>query len=228
MNRRWIVIVVAGVLIVALGGYGVFALISGGGAPPVALSSSGPSTEGGSSTGGSPDGGWTMAQGSFVGYRVREKLASLPAPSEAVGRTTAVRGSLTIQGTKITTATITADLTQLKSDEDIRDERIHSLGPQTDTFPEATFELTEPIVFDSSPPEGEEVQAEATGDLTLHGVTNQVTIPLQARWNGDTIEVVGSIPITFADYQIEPPNFGGFVTVEDSGTIELQLTFSPA
>jgi hypothetical protein len=28
-----------------------------------------------------------------------------------------------------------------------------------------------------------------------------------------------------ADYQINPPSIGGFVSVDDHGTVELQLTF---
>src|SRR6478736_5463144 len=54
--------------------------------------------------------------GTFVGYRVKEELATVGA-QEAVGRTAAVTGSMTIDGTTITAVDITADLTQLQSDE---------------------------------------------------------------------------------------------------------------
>ncbi len=70
--------------------------------------------------------------------------------------------------------------------------------------------------------------ATASGDLTLHGVTRPVDVPVEARWSGTTIEVVGTIPVNFADYDIEAPSVGGFVSVEDEGEIELQLTFVPA
>ena len=43
-------------------------------------------------------GTWTVADGSVAGYRVREKLAALPAPSDAVGRTGAITGQVTITG----------------------------------------------------------------------------------------------------------------------------------
>ena len=42
------------------------------------------------------------------------------------------------------------------------------------------------------------------------------------------LNVVGTIPVNFADYDIEAPSVGGFVSVEDEGEIELQLTFVPA
>jgi polyisoprenoid-binding protein YceI len=139
-----------------------------------------------------------------------------------------VTGTLTIDGLRITSVEVTADLTQLRSDESRRDDRIRSSGLETDAFPEASFVLTEPIAFDAEPADGETVETTATGDLTLHGVTRSVQIPIQARRTGDTIEVVGSLEIDFADHDIVAPNFGGFVTVEDHGTIELQLTFVPA
>ena len=42
-------------------------------------------------------GRWVVAAGSQAGYRVREQLAELPAPSDAVGRSDAVRGQVTLQ-----------------------------------------------------------------------------------------------------------------------------------
>jgi polyisoprenoid-binding protein YceI len=230
---RWVVVIAACVAVLLGGAYAIFAFVAGGDAPPpVALSSPSPSA-GGSATGATssadPAGGWTIdPDASFVGYRVREQLASLPAPSDAVGRTDAVTGTLTIDGLEIASVDVTADLTQLSSDESRRDDRIRSSGLETDTFPEATFTLTEPIVFDAEPADGETVEVTATGDLSLHGVTRSVEIPIQARRTGDTIEVVGSLEIAFADHDIVAPSFGGFVTVEDHGTIELQLTFVPA
>jgi polyisoprenoid-binding protein YceI len=219
--------------VILAGIYGIFALVTGGDAPPpVALPSATPpsgAASGAAAPAGDPDGAWTVdASSSFVGYRVREQLATLPAPSDAVGRTSAVTGTLTIDGLRITSVEVTADLTQLRSDESRRDDRIRSSGLETDAFPEASFVLTEPIAFDAEPADGETVEATATGDLTLHGVTRSVQIPIQARRTGDTIEVVGSLEIDFADHDIVAPNFGGFVTVEDHGTIELQLTFVPA
>lgn len=63
------------------------------------------------------------------------------------------------------------------------------------------------------------------GALTLHGMTRNVTIALQARWSGDSIEVVGSLPIRFADYHITPPSIGP-ITVADHGTMEFHVFFT--
>jgi polyisoprenoid-binding protein YceI len=52
------------------------------------------------------------------------------------------------------------------------------------------------------------VEVEATGELTLHGVTRSVTIPLAARRDGSTLAVDGSLTVTFADYGIDDPSGG--------------------
>jgi polyisoprenoid-binding protein YceI len=120
---------------------------------------------------------------------------------------------------------VTADLSQLESDDSRRDQRMQTIGLETNTFPTATFELTQPVTFDSVPKDGEVVNTRATGNLTIHGTTNEVTFELQAKWTPDGIVVAGSIPIVMADYGITPPNVGGFVSVQDHGTMEFQLVF---
>lgn len=199
-----------------------------------------PSTTGGDPAGGeSPDGDWIVSRESaagdavsVVGYRVTEKLARLPARSDAVGRTELVAGTLTVEGTSITAVEVTADLTGLESDVDRRDESLTSKGLETDTFPEANFTLTEPIELGEVPATGEDVSVTAVGDLTLHGVTRSVEVAIDARWSadesGEEIEVVGSTPIVMADYDIEPPSVGGIVDVDDNGTMEFQLFFTRA
>jgi polyisoprenoid-binding protein YceI len=124
----------------------------------------------------------------------------------------------------VTAVDVEADLRQLQSDKEMRDQRIRTDGLQSDQFPTAEFTLTDPIVFSSRPAAGTQVGTQAKGTLTLHGVTRNVTIALQARWSGDQIEVAGSLPITFADYDISTPTTF-LATVEDHGTMELHLFF---
>ena len=164
-------------------------------------------------------GTWTPASTSVAGYRVREKLASLPAQSDAVGRTSDVTGTVVIDGTTVSKAELTVDTTTLKSNENRRDNRIRSIGLQTDTFKTATFTLTKPIELSAT----DTVSVEAAGDLTIHGVTKSVTIPIAAKRNGDQLELVGSITFPFSDFEMEPPSIGGFVTVTEKATMEFQL-----
>ena len=193
----------------------------------------------GDATGGTAsglDGTWTVDpsvgsfsdfSGSFVGYRVEEELANIGAAT-AVGRTPDVTGSVTFDGTTVSAVEMTADLTTLQSDNDRRDGQLRSQALETDTFPTATFTLTEPIQLDAAPAEGEVVSATATGDLTLHGQIRSVQIPIQAVLSGDTVTVTGSIEIVFADYGISQPRSFMVLSIDDRGVMELQLQLTRA
>ena len=188
-------------------------------------------TDGGSTSAGSLDGTWTVDpsvgsfadfSGSFVGYRVQEELANLGAAT-AVGRTPDVTGSVTFDGATVTAAEFTADLTTLQSDDDRRDGQLRRQALETSTFPTATFTLTQPIELAAAPAEGEVVTATATGDLTIHGVTQSVEIPIEARLSGDVVTVTGSTEILFSDYGISQPRSFMVLSIADSGTMEFQL-----
>jgi polyisoprenoid-binding protein YceI len=165
--------------------------------------------------------------GSFVGYRVQEELASIGA-QEAVGRTPDVTGTMTISGATIAAVDVTADLTTLESDDDRRDGQLQRQGIETGTFPTSTFRLTTPIDLGTLPAEVETISVTATGELTLHGQTQSVDMPLQARLSGGVITVTGSIPIIFADYGIERPTSMLVLSIADEGTMEFQIHFSRA
>jgi polyisoprenoid-binding protein YceI len=198
--------------------------IQGDAPAPLSLGSSVPTTSPSGSTAQSPAAGapgrWTVGDGSVVGYRVNEVLFGQK--NEAVGRTDQVTGSLTADGTSISAASLSVDMTTVTSDESRRDEQFDGRIMETTTFPTATFELTQPIDLGTEPANGKTGKASATGDLTLHGVTNPVTFDVQARRDGDTVKIVGSIPVTFADYGIVNPSFGP-VTTENHGVLEFSL-----
>jgi polyisoprenoid-binding protein YceI len=164
---------------------------------------------------------------SFVGYRVQEQLANIGA-NTAVGRTPDVSGTLTLQGTTVTAVEVTANLATLKSNDDRRDGQLHRQALETDQFPTATFKLTQPIDLGAAPAEGQAVSVTAIGDLTLHGQTKSVQIPLKAKRAGGVIVVTGSLEITFADFGIAKPTSFLVLSVQDQGTLELQLFFTRA
>jgi polyisoprenoid-binding protein YceI len=160
----------------------------------------------------------------WVGYRVQEELVGIGAKT-SFGRTPDVSGSMTISGTTATAVKVEADLSTLKSDSGLRDGRLHSQAIETDRFPTATFELTAPIDFGDTSG-GKTVSVEGVGDLTIHGVTRQVTVPLEAKLQNGTIVVTGSIDILFADYDIEKPTSPAVLSIADRGVMELQLFFT--
>lgn len=154
-----------------------------------------------------------------------EELAGVGA-NEAVGRTDDVSGSMTIEGNEITAVDVEVDMTTLVSDRDRRDNALRDRGLETDRFPRASFDLTEPISIAAEPEPGETIRTEATGEFTLHGVTKEITIPIDARSTQQRITVVSSFDVALADYRIEPPTIPGrVISVSETGTVELQLHF---
>jgi polyisoprenoid-binding protein YceI len=233
-KRTLIAAVVAGVLTLGAAGVGVAYLVVFAGSSPQKLALSSPTpTVSSSSTAtasaGIGAGTWTVAAGSVAGYRVREQLASLSAPSDAVGRTSSISGSVTISqsGTTYTVAaaTVTVNVNTLTSDRSMRDQRIHRMGLESDRYPTASFVLTTPMILPAEATSGQAVSVSATGQLTIHGVTRTVTIPMQARSNGTQVEIAGSITFPFSQFGMTPPSIGGFVTVQDNATMEFDLKF---
>ena len=175
-------------------------------------------------------GRWAAAAGSEAGYRVREKLSRLPAKSDAVGRTTAVSGGMTVaaSGDHLVARDlrVEVDVSKLQSDESRRDNRIRTDGLETDRFPTATFVSTGEVVAPTDATSGSAFKVDVTGDLTLHGVTRRVTIPVEARLDGTSLQVVGSYQFPMAMFDIDPPNVGGVVTVDPDATLEFKIVMT--
>ena len=221
---------VATVVVVVGGLAGVYAVFFGGSAPRQLGLSATPSTSASATANSSSTarpGAWTVVSGSQAGYRVREQLAFVGAPSDAVGRTDAISGSMTVAqtggGYQVTAASFTVDVSKLTSDRPMRDQRIRRIGLESDRYPTANFRLTSPISLPSNAASGQAFTVQATGDLTVHGTTRRVTIPLQARLTGSRIEVAGSITFPFSEFGMTPPSIPGFVSVQDNATMEFNL-----
>ncbi len=107
----------------------------------------------------------------------------------------------------------------------MRDGQLGHQGVQTDQFPTATFVLTEPIDLGTLPAEGSPINVTAVGDLTLHGVTKNVQIPLAAVRSGDIIGVSGSLTFPWGDFGMTQPSSMKVVSLADTVTMEFQAFF---
>jgi polyisoprenoid-binding protein YceI len=169
------------------------------------------------------DGEWKIATGSTVGYRVKEIL--IGQNSEAVGRTISVTGNLVINGNQVKSAEFSVDVTSIQSDSNRRDSQFTGHIMDSASFPTANFKLSAPISLSGEIAAGESVHAEATGNLTLRGTTKSVSFPVDARFDGSTIKVAGSIDVVFADWGIPNPS-NPAVTTEHNGLLEFLLTLT--
>jgi polyisoprenoid-binding protein YceI len=255
-SRRILLVLVALVAAVAVGGAALYqTFLAGDDVPELGLDTPAPSTavapsasaatadpgtapaasgavptaSPGPAAGGDLAGSWTVASG-VAGYRVRETFLQQQAETDAVGRTEGVTGTMAISGTpgalRLDRATLTVDMTALRSDKDRRDGQLRGRAIESDRFPTSTLEITNPIAL----PAGfgsADVAVTLAGTLTLHGVAKDVAIAAQARLEADgTVVVAGTLPILFADYGIEPPNVAGLIAVEDKGSMEFRVVLA--
>ena len=231
-------LVIAVLVVVVLLGAGVYWFVVRDDAPAELTLDSG---EGTTATGTAPDtfdGQWVVRTGgdTTAGFRIDEEFAGA-LNHTAVGRSPAVDGSLDVEGTQVPAADITVDLTELEFTDDPptgtvgnRAGAMTGNGLQTDEFPDASFTLTEPIDLAGEPADGFSTTAEATGDLTLHGVTQPVTLSVDAAVQGDTIRIATTdpVPVVLADYDITVGTPGFIASVADQGSFEFLLVFEKA
>lgn len=217
MGRRARIVVLAllaAVVVLVAGGYALLALTGDDAPPPPRLE--GRPAAGAATTEGA--GRWhpVAPAGSFVGYRVDERYLGVGVRT-AVGRTSAVTGSVTVAGDRVEGADLRADMTTVHSDQARRDDTLRLRAIETDRYPTARFTLAGPV--------GIRARAQpASGTLTLHGRRAAIAFTVRGqRLSGGRLELVGSAPIRFASFAIEPPSVAGLVTVRDRGVLEFRL-----
>lgn len=198
------------------------------------------STSGGTQTetGGDVSGTWNIdadtgevafdsATGSFVGFRVSEELSQIGSAT-AVGRTRGVRGSIEIDGTKLKSVSVTADMTQIRTNQSRRDPAVQR-SLETTTFGEATFVSTGEVDLGSEAASGSKsVAVEVPGTLTVHGVSKEVTISVEAQLSSGVVVVAGTSPVKLSDFGVEAPKAPVVLSVSDDAEIEFQLLFVKA
>ncbi|WP_435278390.1 YceI family protein [Rhodococcus yananensis] len=171
-------------------------------------------------------GAWIVTAGSApnrtaAGYTVHEILRG--ADVTVVGSTDRVSGTATIDGQILTEAEVTVQVADVTTDNSQRDGQFRDRVMDSTTHPTATFVLTEPVDLASVPADGTLGSVTATGTLTLRGTDRPVIVDVDVLRTGDVLVASGSIPATWADWGVEPPNLG-FVAVDDTGSVDFLVT----
>src|SRR6266700_2372957 len=118
-------------------------------------------------------------------YKVRENLVLRNLPNnDAVGTSHSVAGNFKVRtGTAplVTGMNLSIDLSTLKTNEDRRDYYVRQNYLETDTYPKTTFVSTCAQGLPASYSDGQTVQFQITGNLTLHGKTNKAVFDVQGK-----------------------------------------------
>jgi polyisoprenoid-binding protein YceI len=166
------------------------------------------------------------ADGNEARYRVREELAGVDFPNDAIGKTTAITGGISFDDKgKIVrdSSRFVIDLTTLASDKPRRDNFIKSNTLETDTYPTATFIPFEIRGLPSKLPTTGAVTFQITGDLVLHGVTRFTIWNVTAQAGAAQYSGTAKTSFVFDDFRMEQPNVPVVLSVND--TIKLEYDF---
>jgi polyisoprenoid-binding protein YceI len=241
VTRRRLAFAGAGVALIALLGIGgAYAYFFSGlrsAPPPLALATPTPGASSSATPAAPGDlaGTWKVASGSQAEWRVTEVVLATNTPHSAVGRTSGVTGGLTVQqdasGLTASNLTFTADLTQLASVDQLaghdvsqRDQLVRQ-SLRVSQFPQATFASAEAVAIPAGLTTGQQVQLSLPGQLTIRGVTKDVTATVMVQESGGEVQAAGSIPTDMATFNVPPPN-APFVTVGKNVTIGFALNLS--
>jgi polyisoprenoid-binding protein YceI len=170
-----------------------------------------------------------VSEESAVRYRAQEELANIGA-QEAVGETNAFIGQILFDasGMPMECSRFDADLRTLKSDESRRDNFLYDNTLETEQYPLATFILTSVEGLQGPLVEGEETTLTLIGDLTIHGVTKAVSWDATVTLDGDTLSGSASTTFNMADFNIEPPIVGQVISIDETITLEADITATQA
>lgn len=181
-------------------------------------------------------GSWIATGASVAGYRVREQFAGQTSPHEAVARTSGVSGGATVTtagaALQVSGLQLTAQLAGLKSQDTVagfdvvQRDRIVSQTLGVGQFPTATF-AADPFTVPAGLDSGRPATLSVPGRLTVHGVTQPVTVAVQLQLAGDQVQAAGQAVFDMTQFGIRKPT-QPFVTPDSTVTLEFQLVLSRA
>jgi polyisoprenoid-binding protein YceI len=159
---------------------------------------------------------WTVSDKSKATVRVREQLANLSFPSDAVLAASGAKGAFQVNddGTFASGSQISFDVTSLTSDSSQRDSFVKQSVLGTRQFPTAAFVpvkatgLALPLAAN-----GGKLTFKLAGKLTIHGVEKDVTFDVDATRSGGDLTATATLnpTVKFGDFGMSQPAAPGRV-----------------
>jgi polyisoprenoid-binding protein YceI len=167
-----------------------------------------------------------LADGSEARYRIKEQLARVNLPSDAVGATRDVKGTIVLDGTgKLDRelSRIEVDLRSLRSDSGNRDRTISNQMLQVSRYPTVTFVPTELRGLPWPLPSSGETEFEMVGDLTIREVTRPVTWQVTAQLAQGQASGQAKTSVPLEQFELKVPSVASVLSTED--TVRLEIDF---
>lgn len=180
------------------------------------------------SANGVPTGGAlvTISTGSKGRYLVKEQLAGRNLPSDAVGETPDVSGTVRLgpAGAVLPGSMITVKVSTLKSDQARRDRYLRGSALQTDRYPEAKFEIKSAEGLPWPLPATGQATFKLSGNMTVHGMTRPLSWDATADFSAASATGRARTRFTFGEFGMGVPRLFFILSVEDN--IRLELDFA--
>ena len=160
-------------------------------------------------------------------YLVREQLANLDFPIDAIGETNEVDGSIVLDknGNVINEKSIIiVNVKSLKSDSGKRDKYISRKSLESSTYPEVKISIKK---IDNLPwplPNNGENDITIIGDMTAHGVTDQIAWNTKVNFNNNSVKGLAKTNFKFEKFDMQLPRVAIVLSVDDN--IRLELDFN--
>jgi len=167
-------------------------------------------------------------EGNEVRYLVREQLARLDFPSDAVGATTAITGAIVVEpdGTVVPgESKFVVELATLQSDSNRRDNYVRENTLQTASFPAAELVPTAARGLPNPLPTSGPVSFQLDADLTLLGVTHATTWQVDGTITGSELSGKATTSFTFADFGIPVPQVMSVLSIDEAIRLEYDFRF---
>lgn len=171
------------------------------------------------------------ATGNEARYFVREQLAGVSFPNDAIGVTSAMTGGIVVDSSGHIVSDeskIVVDVTGLKSDRDRRDGYVQRRTLETERFPTVELVPKEVRGLPSPLPAEGKATFELSGDLTIKGVTRPTTWQVAARFRDNAIVGTASTGFTFDDFEMTKPSVSILLSVADSIHLQYDFKLIPA
>ncbi len=148
---------------------------------------------------------WRVAQGNV---RV---ICPITIGGSFEARTAALRGSVitSVNGPRAFDGSLAVDLRTLDTGIDLRNEHLRETYFEVNKGPGFDTAILSEIDLTGLSPDAPVGTGSFVGLLTLHGVTNRVTGPVDVRQAGAGLRVKASFSVDLSDYRIAKPRYLG-------------------
>jgi polyisoprenoid-binding protein YceI len=170
-----------------------------------------------------------LGEGTTARYVVPEQLVGVSFGNEAVGTTTGITGTIALRADNSIDAAqskITVDLRTLKSDQQMRDGYIQRNTLETQKFPLLEFVAKRAVGLPSPFPSAARPVAigfQLVGDMTMHGVTREVTWSVVATASAEAVSGRAKTTVQFSTFNLTKPSVPLLLSVEDKITLEVEF-----